>query len=190
MYSASQGVVTDIQHDAVVHLLADSPILPTPSEAQGMLCGFACGGETDPVTAWLGQLLPREDGEDLAVGAARDALLPLGDATCRQLRDADCGLQLLLPDEDAPLAARAIGLYDWVRGFLYAFGIQGISDRDLSGQAREILRDLADLTRMDCDDLPDDEENEQALAELTEFVRVAAMLLYAELGAADEAPAP
>lgn len=155
-----------------------------------MLCGFACGGETDPVAAWLDQLLPRADGADPAVGAARDELQPLGVLTQRQLRDAGCDLQLLLPDEDAPLAARAIGLYDWVRGFLYAFGIQGIAERDLSEQSREILRDFADLTRMDCDDLPDDEENEQALVELTEFVRVAAMLLHAELGAADEAPAP
>ncbi len=87
---------------------------------------------------------------------------------------------MLLPDDDRPLVERATGLYDWVRGFLFAFGVLGVPERDLSAQTREIVRDFTDLTRMDLDDLEDHQENEEALTEVTEFIRVAAMLIHEE----------
>jgi len=49
-----------------------------------------------------------------------------------------------------------------------------------SGPAREVCDDFATITRLDLDNLEDSEENERALTELTEFVRVAAMLVYEE----------
>jgi len=50
-----------------------------------------------------------------------------------------------------------------------------------------VLGDFASITRLDLDDLEDSETNEEALAELTEFLRVAVMLLYEEQGRSREA---
>jgi uncharacterized protein len=71
-----------------------------------------------------------------------------------------------------------------VRGFLFAFGVLGISERDLSDETREIFRDFVELTRMDLASLHEGEDNENALAELIELVWVAAMLVYEERVAA------
>ncbi|NKN32237.1 UPF0149 family protein [Marichromatium bheemlicum] len=185
-------------------LLEASPLTPTASEAHGMLCGFVCAGVTDPEQRWLDQLLPAKSPQADAAQPATDptdpdptdqeaveatreetraALGELARTTRAALADEDCGFTPLLPDEGAPLAQRATALYDWVRGFLYALGMLGVSEHTLSEQGREILRDFADITRMDLNDLDDDEENETALTEVIEFTRAAALLLH------DEAPA-
>lgn len=142
-----------------------------------MLCGLICGGGRDPLQTWLVQLLPLADP---SLDAAREDLRPFALATSASLHDPELGFTLLLPDDGCPLVQRATGLYDWVRGFLFAIGVLGITERDLSEQTREILHDFNDLTRIDLDDLDDPEEHEEALAELTEFIRVSALLIHDE----------
>ncbi|MCF1183359.1 UPF0149 family protein [Marichromatium gracile] len=199
-------VATDIDDTRLDQLLEASPLTPTASEAHGMLCGLICAGITDPEQRWLDQLLPASspqadagqseaappeaetdpvDSEEAEAAReeTRAALGELARATRAALADEDYGFSPLLPDEGAPLAQRATALYDWVRGFLYAFGMLGISEQGLSEQGREILRDFADITRMDLNDLDDNEENEAALTEIIEFTRAAALLIH------DEAPA-
>ena len=89
--------------------------------------------------------------------------------------------------DDASLAERAIGLYDWTRGFLYGLGVAGVDEKDLSEQTREIFRDFAAITHLDLEGLGEDtEEGEEALVELQEFVWVAAMLVYEERGQREE----
>lgn len=129
------------------------------------------------------QLLPAAEPAEPAdprLAEVREGLSDLATATRNGIRDPDLGFHPLLPDDDRPLAERATALYDWVRGFLFAFGVLGVAESELSEQTREILRDFTDLTRMDLDDLDDAEENEEALAEVIEFIRVAAMLIHDE----------
>ena len=183
---------TDIDYDQIGNLLQASPLAPTPSEALGMLCGLICGGSAAPESAWLNLLLPvaplSPDGDGdatqgQAVQSARAALGPLARRTLERIAGPGLDFPLLLPDESRALAERATALYDWVRGFLFSIGVLGLAERDLSAQAQEVLRDFADITRLDLNQLPEDEENEIALTELTEFVWVAAMLIYEERAA-------
>lgn len=174
------GVPTDIDYDQVGRLLEVSPLHPTPSEAHGILCGLICGGDLDPLKTWFLYLLPTTDPTDPLLDESREGLTALAMATHNEISDPDLGFNPLLPDDERPLVERATALYDWVRGFLFAFGVLGVRERDLSEQTREILRDFTDLTRMDLDALDDHEENEEALAEVTEFIRVAAMLIDEE----------
>lgn len=175
---------TDIEYDRIGQLLESSALSPTPGEAHGILCGLICGGAPDPVRLWLDQLLP-EAPQPLA-SESREGLEALARHTREQLDGPAMGFDPLLPDESRSLAERATALYDWVRGFLFAFGLLGIAERDLSAQGREALKDFADLTRLDLDALDESEENESALAELVEFVRVAALLIEEERAPARE----
>lgn len=143
-----------------------------------MLCGVLCGEVADPVGFWVEQLLPAAEGNGAADREDRSALREVGEAVEKQVRGPDLTLDLPVPEEGAPLVERVTAVYDWVRGFLYAMGILGISERDLAGEAQEAYRDFAELTRLDLDRLEEGEENEQALMEITEFVRVAAMTIY------------
>jgi hypothetical protein len=181
---------TDIDYDRIGRLLESSALAPTPGEAHGILCGLICGGDPDPRRSWLDQLLPTcspgGDASDLLVGEACVGLGALAECTWDQIHGPGLGFSLLLPDDSRPLAERATALYDWVRGFLYALGLLGVSERDLSEQTREIFRDFSDLTRMDLNALGEGEENEDALTEIAEFVWVAAMLVYEERVAAPQ----
>ena len=67
-------------------------------------------------------------------------------------------------------------------------GVLGVAEQTLSAEGQEIYRDCAALTRMDLDALHESEENEQALMEVTEFLRVGAMLIHDERCSAKPAP--
>lgn len=174
-----EEAVTAIDHDQLVRALSHSDLCPTPAEAQGMLCGLICGGDPDPVSTWMSQLLPDAESGDLLRDEGRPALAELAGRTLAELEGGELGLTLLLPDDAQPLPERAIALHDWVRGFLYGWGMLGLSDSDASAETREILHFFIDgMMRMDLDRLDEDEEAEEALTVLSEHVRVSAMLIY------------
>lgn len=161
--------------------LEGSDLDPSLGEAQGILCALLCAGDPKAEASWMAELLAGADVTAPSTQEYRRSLEDLAAHTRSQM--AGLGeLMPVLPDESAPLAQRALALYDFSRGFLYGLGLAGIDTGRLSPPAREALEDLAAVTRLDLDDLADCEANEQALTELTEFVRVAAMLLYEERG--------
>lgn len=155
------------------------------AEAHGLLCGLLCGraeGATHSSTqasieAWLAEVLAHGDE---AGESARPALLALAERTCEALADASSALDPVLPPEDSPLRERAEAVYDWSRGFLYGLGLARVDLGSLSSQARECCDDFLAITHLDLDDLAATDANEAALTELTEFIRVAAMLVYAD----------
>lgn len=177
-------IATNIDYVQIGHLLESSALSPSAAEAHGILCGLICGGDADPASTWLGQILPAASADGIESGVleeeARDGLQALADHTLEEIHGAGVGFSLLLPDDSCPLPERAFAVYDWVRGFLFALGLIGVSESDLSDQTRELLRDFTDITRMDLDDLDEGEDNENALTEIVEFLWVAAMLLYEE----------
>jgi uncharacterized protein YgfB (UPF0149 family) len=91
----------------------------------------------------------------------------------------DFGFELLLPDEAAPIGERGDALLGWCRGFLGGFGLAAGEHPPLSEDSADALRDLA---RMAASELSyeDPEGDEESLAEVTEFVRVAALLLHGD----------
>lgn len=147
----------------------------SPSELHGALCGWLAGGGSD-THDWLGQVLA----DDAApVPAPGDALDRLRQASASQLDDRSFDFQLLIADEDAPLLERSAALFDWCRGFLGGFGLAAGSQPPLSDESSEALADLARLAAATPQD-DGDEEDEAALAEIEEFVRVAALLLHGD----------
>jgi uncharacterized protein YgfB (UPF0149 family) len=50
-----------------------------------------------------------------------------------------------------------------------------------SREARDILKDITEFTKLDADDEDNNEENITALMELTEYLRTAVLLLRDEL---------
>jgi len=144
-------------------------------ELHGGLCGWIAGGG-DAGGNWLARVMVDDS---LPAPAPGSPLARLHEATAAQFEDRDFGLALLGPDEDAALAARSGALFDWCRGFVGAFGLAAGSEPRLSEEGGEALADLARLARATAQD-DGDEEDEAALAEIEEFVRVAALLLHGD----------
>lgn len=168
-----------IGHEELDGVAARLKLAVDASELHGSLCGYLCGGGRVGRGALLKAL--ELDGAETVPSAADEALL---DRLVRQseeeLADPELGFEPLLPADDRPLDERADALGDWCRGFLGGFGLAG-PDRQarLSDDAKEILRDLSTIAGAEFE-FEEAGADEDALIELHEFVRVAAMLLHAE----------
>jgi uncharacterized protein YgfB (UPF0149 family) len=177
---AAMNADEPIGHDELDGLAVRLRLAIAASELHGSLCGFLAGGGR-PGTAPLLELLQLEGAEAMAPAPSDLALLDrLAQLAQAELADPELGFEPLLPPDDRPLPERAEALGDWCRGFLGGFGLAGAGAHGkLSEEAQEILRDLGTLAGASFD-FGDEGEDEDALIELHEFVRMAAMLLHAE----------
>lgn len=166
-------------HQALGALLQRAGFDQDASEYHGALCGALCvrmPADIDPL-----QLLERVGGEP-SVPETRSPLLSLRDATLRELADPDSGIRLLLPEDDLPLAQRARALGQWCEGFLLGLASRGgLNLRQASPEVREVVEDLTQFTRAEFDEGDNAEVEEEAYAELVEYVRVGLQLVFMEL---------
>jgi yecA family protein len=173
---------------ALAHLSDLSDLALSPSEAHGIFCGLLCGGERDSLRRWLDEVLPLTPHSDHDSANCRAALTQIAEQTRARIEGPERAFAPLLPSSEAPLVRRAEAVNDWSRGFLYGLGLKGRDPSDFSAVTREVIADLTEVTRLDLDalDAPanseEQESQEQDLAELTEFLWVAAMMVYEEAG--------
>ncbi|MDR1074780.1 MAG: UPF0149 family protein [Xanthomonadaceae bacterium] len=148
------------------------------AELHGALCGWLCGGGED-APDWPARVLADPDAP---VPATDSALQALRRASVEQLEDGEFGFELLLPEATAPLDDRAGALFEWCQGFLGGFGLAAGAARTLSEESQEALQDLARLAGASVQEGAEDDQDkeEDALSELEEFVRVAALLLHGD----------
>jgi len=151
------------------------------SELHGALCGWLAGGGAQ-TPDWLAQVLADDA---VAPVVADSALDQLRQASASQLGDRSFGFELLLPDADASLTQRSGAVFDWCRGFLGGFGLAAGHAPALSDESNEALVDLARLAAATAQDDGDDED-EDALIEIEEFIRVAVLLLHGDCVLASE----
>jgi hypothetical protein len=85
-----------------------------------------------------------------------------------------------LPDDDEPLEERTIALGQWCMGFLAGLASGGQFNA-LSEEASEAIEDLQQIARAELTaaegGAEDNEDDEQALAEIIEYVRVVALMM-------------
>lgn len=159
-----------------------------PTECHGGLTGLLCATDTVGPEQWAAELLagtPNLDAADTpyAAPAAAPSLRGLYETTADALEDPDYGFTLLLPDDDQPLPQRAEGLSQWCQGFLWGLGLGGIQDQaKLPGDVNEVMQDMAEISRLRFSGGEGGgNEDEAAYAEIVEYVRMAALLVYEEL---------
>ncbi|MHC1480110.1 UPF0149 family protein [Frateuria aurantia] len=170
-----------IGYDELAEALSRLRLGSDPSEFHGSLSGFLAGGAR-PVGQTLLEALQLDAAGEIERAAQDDpVLLELMRQTEAELADPELAFEPLHPSDDRPLPERADALASWCRGFLGGFGLSGAATHSqLSEEAQEILRDLATIASSEFDFGPADED-EDALIEVFEFVRVGAMLLHAEV---------
>jgi uncharacterized protein YgfB (UPF0149 family) len=146
-----------------------------PSELHGALCGWLSGGG-ESAANWPAKVLADDS---LPAPDPDSPLDELRKVSASQLDDRGFGFELLLPEVEDSLDDRAEALFDWCRGFLGGFGLAAGARPPLSEEAEEALHDLARLAQAAPESSGDDED-EHALAEIEEFVRVAVLLLHGD----------
>jgi hypothetical protein len=162
--------------------MAGAEIEVGPAEAHGLACGLICGGVEDVAARWEAELFDASEAGDVVAAECRRSLKGLLQRTLEDFGGEGMGFDLFLPDDERPLAERATALREWCEGFLYGFGLSGTtSQAALSAEGREALRDFGELTRLDAEHVGPSEDEKEALTEIVEFVRVAAMLIREEV---------
>ena len=160
---------------ALAAALASAGFTQDAAEYHGALCGVLCirtPAKVDPLAVL--------DGAD--EGADPQPLTALRDATAATLADSDGDIRLVLPSDDLPLALRASALGEWCEGFLYGLASDGRLDlKKTAPEVREVIEDLTQFTRASFDEADDEQIEEEAYAELVEYVRVGVQLIFMEL---------
>jgi len=174
-----------VGHDQLDALIVRLQLGTDASELHGSLSGYLAGGGSLRGGSVLEAL--HLDAEAETPQAADAALLRRLARECEaELADPELGFEPLLPPDDRPLAERADALVVWCRGFLGGFGLAGAAAHaGLSDEAKEILRDLGTIAGSSFE-FQDADEDEDALIEVQEFVRMGALLLHTECTASDD----
>lgn len=166
------------------HLL-DQGVLASPSQLHGCLSGLlGAGASREPEYAL--SALSESLHLDL-YGELASRVMQLYMVTAAALRDDDYVFHPLLPDDDEEIVLRTAALASWCEGFLAGFAYRAAADDTSaalqSGEVGEVLRDIAAIAQAEAGEYEDEEDAENNFSELVEYLRVAVMNVFLELGA-------
>lgn len=148
-----------------------------PSELHGRMTGQLCAHKTSRqdrinlYSQWTGVTLTESDAA-MFEKLYEETEEALGDYS-------DFELRLLLPDEGTAINDRVNAIAGWCQGFL--LGLGSVADSGRPGEdAREMLSDLVTIAGLD-EEVPEGEDNERDLMQIEEYLRIAALTVYADL---------
>ncbi|HLU07999.1 MAG TPA: YecA family protein [Woeseiaceae bacterium] len=174
-----------VDHDELDRILRRCGATWNASQAHGFLCSRIAVRGTAALSPWLKQLLAGTGKDDSMGGECAKALESLFHITWRSLAERQSEFVPVLPEDDRPAAERADGLAHWCEGFLHGL-VSGPHPEALRAQLAteplsDIIKDMLEITRAAADDEANEESNDEAYAELVEYIRVAAQLAFEEL---------
>ncbi len=155
------------------------------AQTHGLLSGRLAIAGAGSGLEWLAQVLEGTDTNNAQRGECEAMLEALFESTYRQLAERRSEFAPLLPDDEDPTPVRALALAHWCEGFLHGLVSaehgDALKNRLSEEPLADIIKDLLEITRAEADEDGDTEVDEQAYAELVEYLRVAAQLTYEEL---------
>ena len=176
-----QFVEKQLDYDSVSNKLSQQGVIVDAAEVHGILCGMLCGGMSLTDQKWLEALSETINQGDAFSDPTQHLLNSLFNQTCQQLLEPEFALNLLLPDDQAPINDRGAALINWVQGFMLGFGLHQQDLMQCSDDVKEALEDFSDISRME-EPMDADEESEKALLEVEEYVTISAILCFSEMG--------
>jgi uncharacterized protein YgfB (UPF0149 family) len=182
MSTNSRGEVSQFDFEELANQLLEQGLAASPADLHGCLSGLLAAGashEAEVGIAGLNQALELDLHGELA-----EQVMALYIATAQSLQNDEFDFYPLLLDDDADIFSRTAALAGWCRSFLAGYASGSASRSSLPGappgDSSEILRDLAAIAEADLEELAEDEESERSYAELTEYIRFAALNAYAD----------
>ncbi|WP_417582376.1 UPF0149 family protein [Nitrincola sp.] len=177
----SEKTLPDLpEFDTIADLMISEGVLTlSPAELHGLMAGQLSAGarfDTDTLLKVLCELMNVNQLTDEKATLVFGSLYQI---TLAQLLDEDLGFRLLLPDDDQEISQRVDALSSWCSGFLAGFGMY-LGEQSMSDALREGLQDFAEIAQVSTDPDELDDEDESGLLELQEYVRMAALYIFAE----------
>jgi len=151
------------------------------SEIHGVLTGLVCAGFTFEEQNYIGMLNDLFNNGEIFPEPVKAVIKQMYSELWADILDDDYAFQLMLPDDDDSIVERGHGLSNWVQGFNLGFGLQQKNSPVTSSEVKEVLTDFAEIANLS-DEMEEDEDTEQAYFEISEYVRISALLCFTELG--------
>lgn len=154
-----------------------------PAELHGVLCGRLAAGSRIEKQEWLSMVCEHMGLAENAMEES-DELAPFMsnayEQTLAQFQSSDMNFHLLLPDDDYAMEQRLEALVTWVRGFLEGMALAaGESLGQAPDEIRELIEDMVAISQL-AEEEEGDDETEQQLLEITEYVRLGALTVFTE----------
>ena len=160
---------------------------PALSECHGVACGLLSRRPDSTFDAFITLLQTLEIVVDQLTVGFSGALEDLFASSGDQLADENMGLSLWLPEDNEILEERTMALSQWCSGFLAGLGSGGKEElTTMSEDANDALGDLAQIAKAEVLDTEESEEDENAYAEIVEYVRIVVYMIREDLRGPDE----
>jgi len=149
------------------------------SEVHGTLIGAIANHMKSGQTPDLLKLVePNSSADDGRYARLAEALYEIYRESTEQLLEAKQSFDLLLPDDDEPLDVRAEGLATWARGYILGLLYNDkFSVDQIPESGAEIARDIMQIAEAAAG-AGDEQEEDWALAELHEYIKVGSQLIF------------
>ncbi|RUO29101.1 UPF0149 family protein [Aliidiomarina sanyensis] len=166
--------------ESLARLLAQENIILSAAEMHGMLTGLVASSAPSKDRDWVVVLSDlANEGEKFSPKMMHE-LESLHTYTVEGLSCPDLSFQLVLPSDDETLEDRVTALAEWAQCFLVGFGIHQQNLAKASDDLKEAIQDMAEIARLSSDVL-NSQEDERAFYEVSEYVRVTAIMCFNEL---------
>lgn len=160
--------------------LHEEDIILSAAEIHGMLTGLISSSAPTKEREWLAAMADLANEGQKFSDAMINTLEVLQQQTASDLASPELDFQLILPSDDEPLVERLSALTEWTQCFLVGFGINQQNLAKASDDLKEAIEDLAEIARLSAD-VAANEDDERAYYEVSEYVRITAIMCFNEL---------
>jgi uncharacterized protein YgfB (UPF0149 family) len=191
MSDYSDATKVNLTYEQLNQELASLELPLDVSKLHGILTGCLVFGGQLQAENYLRSLLLNKTGG--AFRTANNALFALFSMTHAWLGHFGFDFKLILPQDTEDLMQRVSAFTRWCQGLLEGFDLSGLTlDEIESEEVLEILQHMDEFSQMDAEDFDyEDEEDEKAFLEITEYVRLAVLHILCDLneqGAGSQEP--
>lgn len=168
------------EYDGFADAISFLSLPVSASSLHGMMCGYLCAGADSQGESYLHALSNNK--KDKHSRQAMLAMFEVFSISQQQITHFDFNFQMMLPDENESLIARAQAFSEWCEGFTQALTLSGVSiDQFHEEEAQDALQHMIEFAELDCDSLDVDEEDERSLMEVSEYARMVVIRLHGDL---------
>ena len=170
-------------------LLQEQQIILSAAELHGMLTGLVASSAPSKEREWLWILADLANEGHKFADSMINSLEVIHQQTLAGLQCPDLSFQLILPGDDELLTDRLQALTEWAQCFLVGFGVNQQNLASASADLKEAIHDLAEIAKLSTDVVAN-EDDERAYYEVSEYVRITAIMCFNELSGTPAPPAP
>ena len=171
-----------IQYTDVADILDRAEIDMLAAEIHGIACGLLAGNGAADKIKWVQELVPELDPQNIS---QKDAIRQMGrlfDDARSGLQDSQFRFELFLPEDNSHLSTRMEALQDWCQGFVLGMTMAGVKDYNkLPEDSKDLMEDFVNIGTSGDFDYEDEQESEIAFTDVSQYVRVGALLINEEL---------